>query len=221
LFEAIDINPIEILVGMFAFLFSATCHEAAHAWIAKLGGDETAYMGGQVSLDPMPHISRAPTGMLLVPMISMVFFGFPMGWALAPYDPLWANRHPRRYGWMSLAGPAANLVLAGITLAVFVLLDANGVFAHRTAGSMGEVLFSFFYLMFILNIILFLFNMIPLPPLDGAGVLNLFLPERKIPDVRAGLESIGALGLPMAWLVFSGILNKTGLIELLQIPFLP
>lgn len=219
MFESLDIQPIEILVGMFAFLFSATCHEAAHAWVAKLGGDETAYQGGQVSLDPTPHISRAPTGMLLVPMVSMIFFGFPMGWALAPYDPFWASRHPRRYGLMSLAGPLANLVLAVLTLTLFLALDSAGVFETRSEGSLSGVLFTFFYLMFLLNVILFLFNMIPLPPLDGVGVLNLFLPERKIPTVRASLEGIGSLGLPMAWLVFSGILNKTGLIAVLLIPF--
>lgn len=217
--EFAEVNPVQILIGMFAFLFSATCHEAAHAWVAKLGGDETAYMGGQVSLDPIPHIARAPTGMLLAPMLSMLFFGFPLGWALVPYDPFWASRHPRRYGWMSLAGPLANAILACLSLLTFFIVLRTGFFAEVDEGSAQSLLLYFFKIAFVLNVILFLFNMIPLPPLDGQGVLNLFLPERKIPEVREALEGIGGMGMPLAWLIFSGILNKTGLGALLVTPF--
>src|SRR4026208_1476601 len=93
------------------FLFSTTFHEAAHAWVAKLGGDLTAYHGGQVSLDPRPHIQREPFGMLILPLISTLISGGPFGVASAPYDPRWAMRYPRRAAWMALAGPTANLGL--------------------------------------------------------------------------------------------------------------
>ena len=93
------------------FLFSTTFHEAAHAWVAKLGGDLTAYEGGQVSLDPRPHIQREPWGMVILPLISVLMFGWPFGFASTPYDPFWSRRYPRRAAWMSLAGPAANLLL--------------------------------------------------------------------------------------------------------------
>ena len=66
------------------FLFSTTLHEAAHAWVAKLGGDLTAYHGGQVSLDPMPHIRREPFGMVILPLLSAVTTGWPFGFASAP-----------------------------------------------------------------------------------------------------------------------------------------
>src|SRR6185503_4111775 len=95
-----------------AFLFSATAHEAAHAWAAKLGGDLTAYHGGQVSLDPRPHIRREPVGMVVLPILSTILSGWPLGFASAPYDPHWALRHPRRAGWMAVAGPAANILIA-------------------------------------------------------------------------------------------------------------
>ena len=101
------------------FLFSTTFHEAAHAWVAQLGGDLTAYEGGQVSLDPRPHIRREPWGMVILPLLSVLMFGWPFGFASTPYDPFWSRRYPRRAAWMSLAGPAANLLLvvaAGLIL---------------------------------------------------------------------------------------------------------
>src|SRR5258708_19478430 len=93
------------------FVLSTTCHEAAHAVGAKLGGDLAAFHGGQVSLDPTPHIRREPFGMVLFPILSFVVGGWMMGWASVPYDPYWARRYPRRAAWMSLAGPGANLAL--------------------------------------------------------------------------------------------------------------
>src|SRR5512139_4074436 len=110
-----------LLNGIFwfvAFLFSTTVHEAAHAWAALLGGDRTAYLGGQVSLSPLPHIRREPIGMLGVPLLTAFTQGWAMGWASAPYDPLWADRHPRRAAWMAAAGPAGNLCVALVSLAL-------------------------------------------------------------------------------------------------------
>ena len=83
------------LLWYVVFLLSDTCHEAAHAWAAMLGGDLTAYHGGQVSLDPLPHVRREPLGMVVVPLITYAMNGWMMGWASAPYDPLWASRHPK------------------------------------------------------------------------------------------------------------------------------
>ena len=82
------------LVYYVAFLLSTTLHEAAHAWAAARGGDLTAYHGGQVSLDPIPHIRREPFGMLILPLVSALATGFPFGYASAPFDPQWALRHP-------------------------------------------------------------------------------------------------------------------------------
>ena len=86
----------EGLIYYVAFLFSTTLHEAAHALAAKLGGDLTAYHGGQVTLDPRPHIRRAPVGMVLLPLVTVVVSGWPFGFASAPYDISWAKRYPRR-----------------------------------------------------------------------------------------------------------------------------
>jgi Zn-dependent protease len=78
-------------IWFVAFLFSTTVHEAMHAFVAWKGGDSTAYHGGQVSLSPIPHIRREPIGMLVVPLLTSLTQGWAMGWASAPYDPVWAS----------------------------------------------------------------------------------------------------------------------------------
>ncbi len=124
-----DISPELLALGFIwyvAFLFSTTCHEAAHALAAKLGGDETAFVGGQVTLNPVPHIQREPWGMVIIPILSLIVNRSIIGWASAPYDPLWERRHPRRAAWMALAGPATNYSL--------MLIAAIGL---RLGWSMG------------------------------------------------------------------------------------
>ena len=209
---------IEITLGLVAFVFSATCHEAAHAWAALRGGDETAYVGGQVSLDPLPHIRRSPFGMILAPILCTLLMGYPMGWASAPYDPYWASRHPHRYGLMSLAGPMANLLIAIVALILLKIGLSNGLFldALNSENLTGKnspwmAVFTLLLTLYNLNVILFLFNLIPLPPLDGTGVLLLFYPEEKAGRVTAAINGIGVFGLPLAWILFSGLLNKTPL----------
>src|SRR6478672_8150136 len=93
------------LMWFAAFLFSTTVHEAGHALVALWGGDRTAYLGGQVTLSPLPHIRREPIGMLVVPLLTSLLNGWAMGWASAPYDPRWEERYPRRAAWMAAAGP--------------------------------------------------------------------------------------------------------------------
>src|ERR1700751_2922021 len=107
-----------------AFLFSTTCHEASHALVAKVGGDDTA--ARQVTLNPVPHIQREPWGMVVIPILSFIFTRGMIGWASAPFDPEWQRRYPRRAAMMALAGPAANYTL--------MLLAAIGL---RVVFSMG------------------------------------------------------------------------------------
>ena len=131
------------LIYYVVFLFSTTVHEAAHAWAAKLGGDLTAYHGGQVSLDPRPHIQREPFGMVILPLISTLTTGWPFGYASAPYDPQWAMRHPKRHAWMALAGPASNLTLVSGDLRAAV--DAIRL-ARRTLRTIkGNLFWAFAY----------------------------------------------------------------------------
>ncbi|MDE3167560.1 MAG: site-2 protease family protein [Acidobacteriota bacterium] len=207
------------IVWYVVFLLSTTCHEAAHAWAAQLGGDLTASRGGQVSLDPLPHIRREPFGMVVFPILSYVMGGWMMGWASAPYDPHWAQQHPRRAAWMSLAGPAANFTLAiaaGILIRVFIwggmLHYPDSVtfmeVVQPGAGGLAHGLATFLSLMFSLNLLLGAFNLIPLPPLDGFGGVGVLLPEdaaRRFQQFGWSLRGFTYLGLIVAWQVFDPV----------------
>ena len=177
-----DLSPATLVLGFIwyvAFLFSTTCHEAAHAYVAKLGGDTTAALGGQVSLNPIPHIRRAPFGMVVFPILSFLLSGGMIGWASAPYDPLWERRHPRRSAWMALAGPAANFTLMMIAaLALRVGRSYHLLSYDPLTGKPGLVLLTLF-IVFSLNLLLGTFNLLPVPPLDGSTGIMVFMTEDR------------------------------------------
>jgi Zn-dependent protease len=213
------VNELEPVVWLVVFLISITAHEAAHAWAAWIGGDPTAYQGGQVSLNPIPHIKREPFGMLLFPVISSFSMGFPIGWASTPYDPLWEERHPRRAAWMAAAGPGANLLLAFLALIALRVGLASEVFytpewMNATRLVSAEVpwvdgMGRFLSMMLVLNTILCLFNLIPMPPLDGASAVTLLLPERLGTRLRDALRQPGLamIGLLVVWFGFGKVVR--------------
>lgn len=202
-----------------AFLFSTSLHEAAHAWAALRGGDDTAARGGQASLSPWPHVRRAPFGMLVVPLLTSLTQGWTIGWASAPYDPAWADRHPRRAALMAAAGPGANLAIAVIVFAILRVGIVTGFFDApvtvtfdrlvepvAAADPYGLLAFAAIGLsvLLTLNVVLFVFNMLPLPPLDGASVLTLFLPAAAARRVRGlvTLPGMSFVGILAAWRFF-------------------
>jgi Zn-dependent protease len=193
-------------ISYAVFLFSTTCHEAAHALVAKRGGDSTAALGGQVTLNPVPHIRREPFGMVIVPLLSFFFSGGMIGWASAPYDPLWERRHPKRSAWMALAGPAANfslMLLAALALRTGRALDLF----HRQPDGNYNFLFTALITMFMMNLLLGTFNLIPVPPLDGSTAIMLFMNEsgaQKYLDWLRG-NSYAMVGLLIGLFVFRQI----------------
>lgn len=206
--------PIEAIAFYAVFVFAVTVHEAAHALVAKLGGDLTAYRGGQVSIDPIPHMKREPFGMVVLPILSVAISGWPFGYASAPYDPAWAERYPKRAGWMALAGPAANLgltIVAGIFVRVGVGAEifqapTSVHFKQITAAvgdpsSLSAGLAFLLSIFFSLNLLLFLINMLPLPPLDGSGALALILPPGWIAAYRRLVRQpmVGLIGIVVVW----------------------
>lgn len=210
-----SVDPVEAIVFYVVFVFSATVHEAAHAWAAKRGGDLTAYLGGQVSLDPIPHIRREPMGMVFLPLLSVFWIGWPIGFASTPYDPSWARSHPRRAAWMALSGPAANLllvVLAGLLVRLcvsigFFAVPASVGFGAITASpapGAGEAAAFVVSVFFSLNLVLFTLNLLPIPPLDGSGAIGLLLPEPLTLRYQDALQGsgIGWIGILFAWWVF-------------------
>jgi len=206
----------EIIVLAFiwyvVFLFSTTCHEAAHALVAKLQGDETAAKGGQVTLNPIPHIRREPFGMVIVPIASALLSGgnYLFGWASAPFDPDWARRYPRRAALMALAGPVTNFML--MFLAVIGIHVANyfGIFSNR--DSLGAFLWQVLTIVFSLNLLLGIFNLVPAPPLDGSSVIMLFMSESTARRYQELVWS-GSYGLIALVVVMLGFPRVYPLIE--------
>jgi Zn-dependent protease len=215
-----SVDVANLAIWYFVFVFSTTCHEAAHAWVAYRGGDLTAYSLGHVTLDPWPHIKRSPFGMVIVPLVSFAFGGWMIGWASVPVNRRWAVNHPRKAALMSLAGPLANLMLAALALGTMRLLVANDVLLAPTGAVPLQSLVTVpdghglntplgalargLSVLLVLNVILGLFNLVPLPPLDGASAL-----EGAAPRATAGLyqrlrevPAFEFLGLMIAWRFF-------------------
>jgi Zn-dependent protease len=213
-------DPIEAIAFYAVFVFSVTIHEAAHAWAAKLGGDLTAYRGGQVSIDPIPHMKREPFGMVILPIMSVALWGWPIGYASTPFDPAWAERHPTRAAWMALAGPGANLglvLLIGLCVRLGIGFDvfqapASVHFRQITAavGDPSGLAAGFAFVLslaFSMNLLLFLFNLIPLPPLDGSGALPLILRPRWVTAYQTFVRQpmVGLIGIVIVWNVIGEI----------------
>jgi Zn-dependent protease len=207
-------DPVEAIAFYGVFVFAVTVHEASHALAAKMGGDLTAYHGGQVSLDPTPHMKREPFGMVILPILSVGLMGWPIGYASAPYDPRWAERYPKRAAWMALAGPAANLALA-VVAAILVRLGLmfgifqapQSIYFSQITVAVGDpsgLLAGAAYILsifFSLNLLLFVLNMIPLPPLDGSGALPLILPNDWLDPYRRLIHQpmVGLIGIVIVW----------------------
>lgn len=222
-------NTVLVLgvIWYIVFLFSVTVHEAAHGLAAAFLGDRTAYHYGLVSIDPIPHIRRSPLGMVIVPILSYILGGWMIGWASTPYDPYWARGNRRKAALMSLAGPVANLILVlaaaavirgGMTAGIFCApqrVTFSQVTAATSTGAGGflAVLVSIF---FTLNLVLLVFNLIPLPPLDGSNVLLLFLNKHTAENYERLLyqPTYMIIGLMVAWQVFGPVFKWVHLVAL-------
>lgn len=191
----VDANLIVLgLTWFVVFLFSTTLHEAAHAWSAYKLGDPTAYEGGQVTLNPLPHIQREPWGMVLVPLLSFMLTRSVIGWASAPYDPSWARHYPKRAAIMAAAGPAANLLLAVLA----------GLLIRFTPATQIQGLAEPLVIMFSMNLLLFTFNLLPVPPLDGSAILPVFMSESMAERYRETIHQpmFSLIGFLIAWYCF-------------------
>jgi Zn-dependent protease len=207
-------------IWYIVFLFSTTCHEAAHSLVAKLGGDLTAAEGGQVTLNPVPHVRRSPFGMVVVPILSFVLGGWMIGWASAPFDPEWQRRYPRRSAWMALAGPAANfmlMILAGIAIRLGIAAGyfRAPLYLHGYSGLVASAqsadptfLTSALSILFVLNLLLGAFNLIPVPPLDGYAGIMVLMPENaanRYLDWMRRSSGYALIGIVIAWQLFDKI----------------
>ena len=176
----------QILIAFVVLIGSLTVHEAAHAWSADLLGDPTASRQGRVSLNPLVHID--PIGTVLFPLLAMVTQLPLIGWAKpVPVSPEYLGRGWRqKFMLIAAAGPASNLVLAVVAaVGIHLGLASTGTALDQ---SMARLLFT----ALTLNVLLAVFNMLPVPPLDGGNVLAGLLPGRAA-DLLDRLRPFGFL----------------------------
>jgi Zn-dependent protease len=196
-------DPASILrtisIAAIPVVFAITVHEVAHGWVAKYFGDRTAEAQGRLSLNPIRHID--PIGTVLVPAILLLLpGGFLFGWARpVPVNPRFMRNPRGNMVWVSAAGPAANLAMAIIWSFLMMLTQGMdlGVPGHWLAEMAGYGIG--------FNVILAVFNMLPIPPLDGGQVLTNILPRGPLSEF---LERIAPFGLFIVLaLIFSRVLG--------------
>jgi Zn-dependent protease len=173
LYSLLDINFAQIVILFIVLLFSLTVHEMAHAWTADRLGDPTARLLGRVSLNPMVHAD--PIGTIVFPLVSMISGATLIGWAKPVPVNVRYLRHPRRdYMLVAAAGPASNLILASFSaiLLAIVPISPQTLGESNVSAPIAMLLSRLVYL----NVLLAVFNMLPIPPLDGGNVLAGLLP---------------------------------------------
>lgn len=197
-FDAADFIS-SLIIYMVVWLFAVSAHEAAHAWTSMKFGDDTALMLGRVTLNPLPHID--PIGTLALPIIGFAlgYFqgaaGIPLiMWGKpTPVNPLnWRNKDTANV-CVSLAGIAVNLLIATVVSVILKVLVVNGVITPENFQSgLTAPVFTLLYATVIMNVGLAVFNLLPLPPLDGSKALQSFLPSSFEP-IFDMLETYGFL----------------------------
>ena len=187
MFEMLQVFSFVVLI------FSIVIHEVSHGWVANHLGDPTARYMGRLTLNPIPHIDLM--GSIIVPFILLISgTGFIVGWAKpVPYNPY--NLRDKKNGEMlvALAGPASNLLLALVFGIIIRILLIQGI-------GIDSSIISFFSIIVLYNVLLAVFNLVPIPPLDGSKILFHFLPY-SMRNVRETLERNGMLFL-IVFIVF-------------------
>lgn len=204
-------DVVLILFQVVVLVFAFSVHESAHAYTAMRLGDPTAYMLGRVTLNPIKHLD--PIGSVLVPLIGLFTGGWLIGWAKpCPVTPRNFRNIRRGEILTSLAGPASNLAMAATALLLLVVLKhlvpggpisiaaAMATANHIGLDVTGITLFPIAMLLYygiLINLLLFVFNLVPLPPLDGSHVLRQFLP----PALDQAYSRIGIWGLVLFFIL--------------------
>lgn len=202
-----------VAIRVLVLVFSVVFHEVAHGWAALKLGDPTAREQGRLTLNPLPHVD--PVGSIIVPLLLSLTGSIMMGWAKpVPVHPGRLNDPWNDYPKVAAAGPASNLVLALISA---VLLGLTAALAGRMPTGHSSIPALQFLLLvwqtgIIINVVLAVFNLIPLPPLDGSWILSRFLPD----GLRSGYEQMRSYGMLLV-VGFLLLMHYTPAGDLLQV----
>lgn len=217
-----------VIFQVVVLILAFTVHECAHAWTAWRLGDPTARMLGRITLNPLKHLD--PFGSVIFPLIGLYYGGMLFGWAKpTPVTARNFKNYRRDDIIVSLAGPASNLMMASIALVLllimkhavgggFVAIEAARYLAHRVPIATDNLpqLFPialFLYYVIFLNLLLFVFNLIPVPPLDGSHILRHFLPYNALQVY----DRIGVFGMLIIMLLAGGFIFRIFLYPLQSI----
>jgi Zn-dependent protease len=231
-----DVNHLVQTVAIYAIpvLFAITLHEAAHGYVARHFGDMTAHAQGRISLNPLRHIDLV--GTVIVPILILTFSKYLFGWAKPVPVNYSALRKPRQHmAWVAAAGPAANLIMAVIWV---VLLRAGIALSsraeawtelanlHGTAGLVevvmrqgsgtAEYLIGISAAGVLVNLVLMLLNLLPIPPLDGGRILTSLLPVRA----AGRFAKLEPFGLPLLLLLLFVPMYGSNALSLILSPLL-
>jgi Zn-dependent protease len=204
------LEHVDILFQLIAFLFAISVHESAHAWMALRRGDPTAYMLGRVTLNPIKHID--PIGTVLLPLIAAVTHIPLLGWAKpTPVNPRNFRNPVLDDILTSVAGPVSNFLIAIGAVFLLAIISFTSATGHAIVRDLTQGIYwddsssplvpigLLCYEFMIINVVLGMFNLLPVPPLDGSHVLRHFLPE----SVRVIYDRVGMFGL-LALIYFGG-----------------
>jgi Zn-dependent protease len=189
-------------------LFAITVHEASHGWAALKMGDPTAYQLGRITLNPIRHID--PIGTILLPLMLIIMGAPPFGWAKpVPVNPL-NLKNPRKDNIIiSAAGPASNISVAVIAFIILkILMNLNPSLFNARGGGISSLLsplFTIVYYTIVINVILAFFNLIPIPPLDGSGIVMGLISE----EAAQKYEQIRPYGFfILILLIMTGVIGR-------------
>jgi len=202
------IQHVDMIMQYIVLLLALSVHESAHAWTAHRLGDNTAYMLGRVTLNPIKHID--PIGTVLIPLIALFYGSFLFGWAKpTPVNTRNFKNYRRDDILTTLAGPVSNVLGAVVSLVVLIIIAKTspvGLVSVQTVAMRGisgldprllalspiaYPLSLIFYIGVLLNLFLAAFNLLPLPPLDGSHIFRHMLPQRWLPVYdRLGILSL-------------------------------